>query len=228
MQKPVMSLLAISLLAACAPVFNGETHSLSYTERHPIAVDPDVVTLTFTASPEDVELTSRDIGRINAFANYYLDKGHGAITLTTPTGGRNSVAAMRLASMTREHLHAAGVPWGALKGATYRAPGDSSDAMLTLTFTRFVATASPCGVFTENLAAGPRNLSTPNFGCAAQHNLAAMVSDPRDLVEPRAMTRADATRRGIVLELYREGESTVTEEESQASGVVSDVDGGGS
>ena len=86
-----------------------------------------------------------------------------------------------------------------------------------------VATASPCGVWTQDIGKSYGNLTTPNFGCATQNNLAAIVSDPRDLITPRGMTPADVGRRSIVLDKYREGETTSTEKDKQATGVLSEA-----
>jgi pilus assembly protein CpaD len=45
-----------------------------------------------------------------------------------------------------------------------------------------------------------------NLGCAYQHNLAAMVANPEDFVQPRASTPSYAPRRQTVMEKYRKGE----------------------
>ena len=52
------------------------------------------------------------------------------------------------------------------------------------------------------------NQTPKNFGCSVQHNIAAMVADPRDLLGPRAMDVADAVRRGMVMDHYEKGEIT--------------------
>ena len=49
-----------------------------------------------------------------------------------------------------------------------------------------------------------------NLGCASQRNLAAMVDNPADLVQPRGETPAYTMRRTTVLDKYRQGESTAT------------------
>ena len=58
-----------------------------------------------------------------------------------------------------------------------------------------------------NLADDPRNLPYPNFGCAQQRNLAAQVANPADLLGPRTMEPADAERRDVVLDKYRQGQA---------------------
>ena len=49
-----------------------------------------------------------------------------------------------------------------------------------------------------------------NFGCASQRNLAAMVDNPSDLVQPRPETPAYTMRRTEAFEKYRKGEPTTT------------------
>ncbi len=52
------------------------------------------------------------------------------------------------------------------------------------------------------------NSATPGFGCAHQSNMTVMISDPADLVRPRAMTPADEKARFRVINAYREGDDT--------------------
>jgi pilus assembly protein CpaD len=56
-----------------------------------------------------------------------------------------------------------------------------------------------------------------------QHNIAAMVADPRDLVAPRPMGDADAKRRETVMTQYQLGLPTASQKTQDQSGKVSDV-----
>ena len=49
-----------------------------------------------------------------------------------------------------------------------------------------------------------------NLGCASQRNLAAMVANPSDLVQPRPETPAYTGRRTFALDKYRQGQATAT------------------
>ena len=62
-----------------------------------------------------------------------------------------------------------------------------------------------------------------NLGCATQRNLAAMVDNPADLVQPRGETPAYTGRRTIVLDKYRRGESPATIYPDTDKGKISDV-----
>jgi pilus assembly protein CpaD len=50
-----------------------------------------------------------------------------------------------------------------------------------------------------------------NFGCATQRNLAAMVDNPADLVQPRGETPASEMRRTTVGAAYQQGKPTGTQ-----------------
>jgi pilus assembly protein CpaD len=66
----------------------------------------------------------------------------------------------------------------------------------------------------------------PDFGCSNQHNLAAMVSDPRDLITPRGMGPSDATRRETVIGTYEKAQSTAAQKSADQSATLSNVGGG--
>ena len=47
--------------------------------------------------------------------------------------------------------------------------------------------------------------TSANLGCAVQHNIAAMVADPRDLLGPREAGPADSVRNATAMDLYEKG-----------------------
>ena len=89
-------------------------------------------------------------------------------------------------------------------------------ATIRLTYPRIAAVAGPCGVWPEDLGPSINNKgyldNKPyfNLGCANQRNLAAMVANPSDLVQPRPETGAYTARRAYGLEKYRQDQSTAT------------------
>ena len=200
-----------SLVSACGAAWNGANDTLSVTDRHPIAVDSQVVTLTIDVDPSVNEIRDIDRARLNAFANAYLVKGHGPITVTAPSGGRDDLVAQELAADVRQLLNDGGVSYEQMTGASYLANGAGNERQVVLSYTSYVATPSPCGVWTSEIKNRYKNLPHPNFGCADQNNLAAMIADPRDLIVPADEAPADATARVRAIEAYREGEVTASE-----------------
>jgi pilus assembly protein CpaD len=62
-----------------------------------------------------------------------------------------------------------------------------------------------------------------NHGCATQRNLAAMVTNPADLVQPRSETPVYAARRSTVLDKFRKGEATQTVDPNANKGKISEI-----
>jgi pilus assembly protein CpaD len=201
----IVSALAMSV-AACGSAFNGPEHALSVAETHPISVDSQIVTLTIDADPTTTDLSDMDKARLRAFANAYLTSGHGPLTITVPSGHADADGHEAAADI-RKALNDAGVPWETLSGATYRTGGDAGDQLI-VSYTHYVATPSECGVWKGVTARDYRNIRTPNFGCATQNNIAAMLADPHDLIAPATLAPRDAmaSTRGVAA--YRGGETT--------------------
>jgi pilus assembly protein CpaD len=89
-------------------------------------------------------------------------------------------------------------------------------ATIRLNYPKISAVAGPCGLWPEDLGPSIKNKSyyenRPyyNFGCAYQRNMAAMVDNPSDFVQPRSETPAYTTRRTEAFEKYRKGTTTAT------------------
>ncbi len=75
---------------------------------------------------------------------------------------------------------------------------------------RLAAQTAACGPWTDNVARNYQNNHYAAFGCATQQNLAAVVSNPLDLLYPRMMTPPNAARRSGVLDAYQNGQRTGT------------------
>jgi pilus assembly protein CpaD len=223
MKNVILTLGLCFSLAACGG-FNGREDALSTVQfRHPISVDPQVVTLQIDAPRDKVALSVADKAALNAFAGTYRARGHGLLSIAAPSGSPNERAAVALVAETRAVLAERGMKNGELGYAAYRASSANDDAPLILTYRRYVASASPCGNWSENLGDNPDNSRSPNFGCSTQNNLAALVEDPADLLGPREWDPAYAPRRDQVIENYRTGEVTEAEQSGNASGNVSEV-----
>jgi pilus assembly protein CpaD len=216
-----MLLLSSALIAAsgCAAKWNGANETLTVAEEHPISVDSQTVTMTIALEGAAADLSDLDKARLRAFATAYSRDGHGGLTITTPAGA--GAASQDVAANVRKELYNAGVSQDALAGSTYRqSEGGASD--LILSYTRYVATPSACGIWEGGRERDYRNMRSPNFGCATQNNLAAMIGDPRDLVEPAAMTDPDAEFRIRGVELFRQGQTTSSETDGEIEQRVSE------
>lgn len=205
----LLTAMSLTVVACAGGPFNGPQQAASVAETHPIAVDSQVVTLTIKTDETTTDLSNIDKARLRAFAASYLNNGHGSLTVTGPSGAGNDYDGHEASADIRQALNDEGVPWSAIHGATYRT-GDAANEII-LSFTRYVATASPCGVWAGVRAREYRNLRTPNMGCATMNNLAAMIADPHDLVAPADVSPRDGEAAARAIGLYREGKVTASE-----------------
>jgi pilus assembly protein CpaD len=184
---------------------------------NPVSSDADLHRITVAQSGERLEvpvigqdgaLTPDAVAMIDKFGREYRDVGHGPLIVSTPAGAGDASAAARIAQATRVQLADGGVPYAAIAGSTYDASGRDT-APVVLSFTHYTAEAPDCQpVWTEDLAHSPGNRPPPNFGCFMNANLAAMIADPSDLVDPRPIEPRDGARRAVVMDKYRRGEPT--------------------
>lgn len=216
----ILPMLAALSLAGCGG-FNGpEQAQFDASYAHPISVQPDVPTLSITAASSMSEDERRAVAD---FAAAYKERGHGNLTVATPSGSANSAMAINVLADVRDTLAKAGVAAERISYTPYRASSAAERAPVILSYKQFVAVATPCGAWTEDYAYDPKNLPPSNFGCATQNNLAAMIADPADLIAPRVMTASDAQRRGVVFDKYRKGEITATNRDDHDSAALSEV-----
>lgn len=204
--KSTLLCVAAAAATGCATKFNAAEHALTVAEEHPISVDSQTVTMTLAPG---AGLSGLDRARLRAFADAYLRDGHGALTVTAPGGDGGGQA-----EAVRASLYEFGVPSDRLAASSY-AGGEGSTTDVILSFTHYVATPSACGIWEGQRERDFRNIRSANFGCSSQNNLAAMIGDPRDLVEPAAMTDPDATFRVRAVTRFRAGEITSSTTDSE-------------
>jgi pilus assembly protein CpaD len=200
---------AVLLTSACMTKPAPQHASLATpADRHKIDVAEAAERLEVPVAAESTALPGEGVASIETFARMYARQGHGALVVSTPTGGANAEAAARMAQDVRLRLAGAGVPFAAMAMASYDGSGQAA-APIVLTFSHFEATAPTCEpLWSQNLAYSPDNQPWNSFGCSAQANLAAMISDPADLIGPRQEDPRDAARRARVLEAYRQGQQS--------------------
>lgn len=219
--KLVLFASLAALAAGCAGAWNGPEKAMTVAEEHPISVDSQIVTLTIDLDRSATELSSVDKSRLRAFADAYLVGGHGPLTITAPSGTSDDLDGQETASDIRKYLHEVGVDWASITGSTYRAADDRGTKII-VSYTHYVATPSACGVWKGLRARDYANLRSPNFGCATQNNLAAMVADPRDLVTPADSAPPDSAARIRGVNSYRAGEVTASEVDANIKAEVSE------
>ena len=208
-----------AMLAGCKTVAQSEATggiSHDYRLRHPIAVqEADRSIIVFVGRGRGgISAPQRD--DVMGVAQTWLKEGTGGISIDVPVNTPNARAAAESLREIQATLAAAGVPPRGVAVRQYRPEDPKHMAAIRLTYPKITATAGPCGLWPEDLGPSVNNKgyfdNKPyyNFGCSNQRNLAAMIDNPSDLVQPRAETPAYTMRRNAAFEKYRKGTSTAT------------------
>jgi len=199
---------------------------LDYRERHPIAVKEGKKTLVLFVGSGRGGLSPQQRAEVLAFAQSWKRDATGGVTIDRPVGGANERSAGDTLKETLSIIVQAGVPNNGIGIRTYSA--GNKLGTLRLNYPLIVAEAGPCGLWPDDL--GPsydtkhfENKQYYNLGCASQRNLASMVAEPSDLVQPRAETPVYRAKRTYGVEKWRKGESPATTYPDASKGAVSDV-----
>jgi pilus assembly protein CpaD len=187
-----------------------------YRLRHPIAVtEADRSIVVFVGRGRGgISAAQRD--DVAGMARSWLGEGTGGISIDMPVNTPNARAAADSLREIQATLAAAGVPPRAVTVRQYHPEDPRHMAAIRLNYPKISATAGPCGLWPEDLGPSVNNKgyfeNKPyyNFGCSNQHNMAAMIDNPSDLVQPRTETPAYTMRRNAAFEKFRKGTTTAT------------------
>jgi pilus assembly protein CpaD len=214
----VASLFAVLAAGSCsAPINTPDGLFDEPMVNHPIQVEPGYRSIKLAFSAPNAGLMPDDAQHFEDFVADFIAHGNGAISITVPSGPDASSTIAYFG----ERMAAAGVPRDRILVGARETAG--SDGHVELGFISYVAASEPCGDWSRNLSQSSSNRVGANFGCAVQHNVAAQVADPRDLVAPQAMTPGDAARRAVVYDNYKNGKPTSALKTADQSGAVTDV-----
>ncbi|MCC8935848.1 CpaD family pilus assembly protein [Bradyrhizobium sp. Arg68] len=187
-----------------------------YRQRHPIAVTETDRSVVVFVGRSRGGLTAEQRAQVMGLARDWMREGTGAVAVDVPADTANARAAQESLREIQAIFAAAGVPPRGILVRKYRPDDPRQLPAIRVNYPKMTATAGPCGIWPEDLGPSIHNKSYLenkqyyNFGCANQRNLAAMVEDPADLVQPRAETPAYTPRRSIAFDKYRKGDSTAT------------------
>jgi pilus assembly protein CpaD len=209
--------LAIAL-GACTHTEQALTASVpgDYRLRHPIAIEEANRSVVIFVGHARGGLSASQRADVVGLAQAWLREGTGAISADVPVDTPNARAAADAFREARALLAAAGVPPRGIVVRRYHPDDARTLATIRLSYPKIAAVAGPCGLWPEDLGPSIKNKSYLenkqyyNFGCAHQRNIAAMIDNPSDLVQPRSETPAYTTRRTAAFEKYRKGLPTTT------------------
>lgn len=191
------ALLALGV-AACS-----STTPVRYDLAHPIEVASGAQIIEL---PVGADMSAFDAGKVSEIGRDFLKRGEGDITVAYPKGKKSGP----VIEETVRRLVAVGVPPRKILRGPYN-PKIDGDRGVVVSFYGPAAATAKCPEYVGDPNLDQSNGTYLGFGCAYQQNVAAMLENPRDAVEPRPATPPSADRRRQVLGKYIAGEKTASE-----------------
>jgi pilus assembly protein CpaD len=202
--------------------------NFDYRLRHPIAIKEGPHTMELLIGATRGGLNSSQRADVIAFANRWRREATGGVVIDVPVGTRNELSAANAVEEVRAVLYSAGLPPTALDVRAYQPASPAKLGTVKLSYPTMLADAGPCGLWPDDL--GPtanrehnENIEYFNFGCATQRNMAAMVDNKADLVQPRGEVPPYTGRRTTALDKYHRGETPQTINPDKDTGKISDL-----
>jgi pilus assembly protein CpaD len=187
-----------------------------YRQRHPIVVEEANKSIVVFVGRGRGGLTAEQRADVMGMAQSWMHDGTGAISADVPVDTPNARAAADAYREIQAMLAAAGVPPRGLVTRHYHPEDPQHMAAIRLSYPKMRAEAGPCGLWPADIGPSIKNPDYSenrqyyNFGCAYQRNMAAMIDNPSDLVQPRPETPPYTIRRSEAFEKYRKGQTTTT------------------
>jgi pilus assembly protein CpaD len=206
------------VLGACTHTDQDVTASVpdDYRQRHPIAIQEANRSVVIFVGQARGGLSASQRADVMGLAQTWLHEATGAIVADLPTDTSNARAAADSFREIQSLLTAAGIPPRGIVVHRFHPDDPRQMATIRLSYPKISAVAGPCGLWPDDIGPSIKNKSYfenkqyYNFGCAYQRNMAAMVDNPSDLVQPQSETPPYTTRRSEAFEKYRKGNVTTT------------------
>ncbi len=202
----ISATLAAIVLGACST----PTPSLPPTDlRNPIQVAESIERLELYARPNGLELSARDKLAVAQFLDGYRNGGDGPLYMNKPAGAQGGIGTRQAEAVIRGLMAEGGINPMALQSGQYQSP-PNAPAPVVVSYRTLKAIPQKCGRL-GSLSDTYNNQPYDNFGCFQSANIAAMISDPRQLLEPYTQGNPNAQRRQVVYDKYIKGELSASE-----------------
>jgi pilus assembly protein CpaD len=187
-----------------------------YRQRHPIVIQEANRSVVIFVGHARGGLSADQRTDVMGLAQTWLHEATGPIIADVPVDTSNAAAAADAFREVHALLTAAGVPPRGITVHRYHPDDPRQMATIRLNYPKMSAVAGPCGLWPEDTGPSIKNKSYIenkdyyNYGCAYQRNMAAMIDNPADLVQPRPETPAYTARRTEGFDKYRKGSTSTT------------------
>jgi len=200
------ALIAILGLSACAApsISHKPTHL-----RNPIKVAESIERLELYTRPNGLELSARDKLAVAQFLDGYGQAGEGPLFVNRPSNAVSGLGTQQAEAVIRGLMTQGGLNPSSLQTGQYASrPGAPAPVVVSYRTLRAIPeNCNNMGSLTNTYSNQPHI----GFGCFQSANLAAMITDPRQLLEPYAAGQPNAQRRQVIYDRYIQGETSAAQ-----------------
>jgi len=199
-------LTAVIGLSACAAP--SQTFAPTHL-RNTVNVAESIERLELYTRPNGMELSARDKLAVAQFLDGYARSGDGALYINRPSSALSGLGTQQAEAVVRGLMAQGGLNPNTIQTGQYTSkPGAPAPVIVSYRTLRTIP--QDCAEL-GNLANTYSNQPHGSFGCFQSANLAAMISDPRQLLEPYASGLPNAQRRQAIYDRYIEGQPTASQ-----------------
>lgn len=194
--------IAVMALTACSTP-TASTGPVVYNNK--IQVAESIERLELYTRPNGLELSARDQVAVSQFLQSYGQSGNGPIYMNIPSNAATGLGVQQAKALIRQNLSSMGLGGAAMQTGQYQV-AYGSPAPVVVSYRRLKTVPRDCRQLGDAIDTYT-NQPYDSFGCFHSANLAAMIGDPRQLLEPYDMTIPDSQRRQTVYDKYIKGEN---------------------
>ena len=206
-----------SILTACILMFGlgltaCTTPSKTFPPTHlrnPINVAESIERLELYTRPNGLELSARDKLAVAQFLDGYAKSGDGALYINRPANAVSSLGTQQAEAVILGLMAQGGLNPNAIQTGQYPSRF-GAPAPVVVSYRTLRAIPQDCralGDLTDTFGNQPYG----NFGCFQSANIAAMITDPRQLLEPYPLGQPNAQRRQVIYDQYIQGSPTAAQ-----------------
>ena len=179
------------------------------TLRNSINVAESIERLELYTRPNGLELSARDELAVAQFLDGYAKSGEGALYINRPANAVSSLGTQQAEAVILGLMAQGGLNPNAIQTGQYPSRL-GAPAPVIISYRTLRAIPQDCGSL-GNLTNNYGNQPHGSFGCFQSANIAAMITDPRQLLEPYALGQPNAQRRQVVYDQYIQGNPTAAQ-----------------
>ena len=172
--------------------------------RNSVQIAETIERLELYSRPNGMSLSARDQDAVAHFLQNYGHHGDGPLYINVPS--RPGAGVHETRTILTRMMSDLGMGGSAIQTGQYPVAA-LGPAPVVVSYRRLKSVPVDCSQELGLLTTTYNNQAYAGYGCVQTANLAAMIENPRQLIEPYPMTNPNMQRRMTVYDKYIEGEN---------------------